>query len=433
MNKRSILASILSVGLLLMQGCSSVRYTSTLLPSEDKKARIGNARVNIVSVDYKPSDPKISTEPQKMDRNILMALGMERYPLLFSPDRLAIPVSVRIDNDSVDNSILLLPLLFASLLTVPTIFPAPMTCKTEFDIAVQVFDGELGMVHKDKAKFRRKNSEWLSAYTPLAFIAPGRSDIPKRNYVMDSNQVKKDSDDFSRACCLQAIVNCLLSSDAETMENGYNKMQSRVNEIEIDGQPGWAVLVPERSGGRLAGTHDTFHAEYFMANPKQGGNPFEKVVVAKKGTIWKSTPHYLTKTETLTIAYAEIANGVPVRACLKVCKNPPVEDFLQFYRNNSIEMVRWRTKQLITAKNRTLPGVLKTASRDNLLELASRIEKTILDLSNATQQEKYRAHMMVADGKGNPEKEHMASTAYMERIAVLKPMLAAIKKALAKH
>nr|MBP8650924.1 hypothetical protein [Deltaproteobacteria bacterium] len=70
-------------------------------------------------------------------------------------------------------------------------------------------------------------------------------------------------------------------------------------------------------------------------------------------------------------------------------------------------------------------------SRDGLLDLATRIEKAILELSETSERAKDRAQAMVEKGEGDPLPEHELSILCRQRIEILKPVLAALKQEVA--
>ena len=72
---------------------------------------------------------------------------------------------------------------------------------------------------------------------------------------------------------------------------------------------------------------------------------------------------------------------------------------------------------------------MKTESRNDLLDLATRIEKSILDLSAQAERAKDRAQAMVEKGQGDPAPDRELSVLCRQRIEILKPVLAAVKHA----
>ncbi|MCE5275429.1 MAG: hypothetical protein LLG43_09850, partial [Deltaproteobacteria bacterium] len=90
--------------------------------------------------------------------------------------------------------------------------------------------------------------------------------------------------------------------------------------------------------------------------------------------------------------------------------------------------LRWSNGVLLEAKNRSLPKVLKEKSGSELVGLATRIEKSILDLNEQSERAKDRAQTKVEKGDGDPAPDRELSVLCRQRIEILKPILAAVKQ-----
>ena len=88
---------------------------------------------------------------------------------------------------------------------------------------------------------------------------------------------------------------------------------------------------------------------------------------------------------------------------------------------------------LIEWKNRELPAVLRDASARELRDHLGRIERTILKANETIEDEKDKAQKLVAAGKPGAERHTQAFRAYTSRIAILKPILAAVKAEVANR
>ena len=86
---------------------------------------------------------------------------------------------------------------------------------------------------------------------------------------------------------------------------------------------------------------------------------------------------------------------------------------------------------LIEWKNRELGAVLREASARELRDHLGRIERTILRANETIEAEKDKAQKLVAAGKPGAERHTQTFRAYTSRIAILKPILAAIKAEIA--
>ena len=147
---------------------------------------------------------------------------------------------------------------------------------------------------------------------------------------------------------------------------------------------------------------------------------------------WRPVRSYLRSARTLTQVSVLIENNVPVRAVVRTPDTPPLEDFIDtpdLSGSDRAEILRWSNGVLLEAKNRSLENVLKQESRDTLLSLATRIEKSILDLSAQAERAKDRAQTMVEQDQGDPAPDRELSILCRQRIEILKPVLAAVKYA----
>jgi hypothetical protein len=88
---------------------------------------------------------------------------------------------------------------------------------------------------------------------------------------------------------------------------------------------------------------------------------------------------------------------------------------------------------LIEWKNRELPAVLRAASAAELRGHLGCIERAILKANEAAEAEKDKAQKLVAAGKPGAERHTQTARAYVSRIAILKPILAALKAEIANR
>jgi hypothetical protein len=115
---------------------------------------------------------------------------------------------------------------------------------------------------------------------------------------------------------------------------------------------------------------------------------------------------------------------------LRTVDEPPLEDFIELpavAAANRKEIIRWSNGVLLEVKNRTLPRMLQQKSSRELMDLATRIEKTLLDLDLQAEQCKNRAQGMVEQGQGDPTAERELAVLYRQRIEVFKPIVGALK------
>jgi len=178
----------------------------------------------------------------------------------------------------------------------------------------------------------------------------------------------------------------------------------------------------------------TFNLLVYQGDVSYSAKPMDQAVVARmdESGNWRPVRSYLRSARTLTQVSVLIENNVPVRAVVRTPDTPPLEDFIDtpdLSGSDRAEILRWSNGVLLEAKNRSLENVLKQESRDTLLSLATRIEKSILDLSAQAERAKDRAQTMVEQDQGDPAPDRELSILCRQRIEILKPVLAAVKYA----
>jgi tetratricopeptide (TPR) repeat protein len=122
--------------------------------------------------------------------------------------------------------------------------------------------------------------------------------------------------------------------------------------------------------------------------------------------------------------------------------NPQIEDFVSPLLYNagsysgSIAIARWRTRMLITAKNQSLPGLLREGKTSDLASLATKIEQAIVDYAHesAVAKDKAQRGIETASPTANPQEvnaDRELALVYTEKVEILKSILAAVKAELA--
>ncbi|MEN6448328.1 MAG: hypothetical protein ABFD70_11460, partial [Syntrophaceae bacterium] len=142
---------------------------------------------------------------------------------------------------------------------------------------------------------------------------------------------------------------------------------------------------------------------------------------------WTPVTGYLRRTKNLTAVGVLMENGAPARIAVRTVEEPPLEDFIET-PSLTADNLRWSNGVLLEAKNRSLPKVLKEKSGSELVGLATRIEKSILDLNEQSERAKDRAQTKVEKGDGDPAPDRELSVLCRQRIEILKPILAAVKQ-----
>jgi hypothetical protein len=421
---------------LILSGCGSVRYSSTLQPSGDKELRFGQARFSLIdfSTVYDKKNLGAETRMKNIDQDLVVTRAKTLYPNLFTDDWTGLPLMVKTDVVYDDTSSVTSAVL--SALTVG-IIPFPGVTKLSFTVATNARDA-LGDSLTDKdVKFVLEEGLWVSLLSPLGCIpVPGRADLP-RDAILLFIPLTKDAYSktklpyFTADCIVEAMVQALRSVEPARIETAYQARQSRLQEVMIDGRHYWCFLAPTLTQNQeKAGL---FTALLYQDYPKRGMKPWAQVTVARRDEagVWHPVAGYLRSAKNLTTISALLENGVPAKVAVRVIEEPPLEDFIDnpgLFGSDAAANLRWSNGVLLEVKNRSLPMVLREKSRDELLSLITRIEKAILDLNEQAEQAKDRAQNKVEKGAGDPAPDRELAVLLRQRIEVLKPILTAIKQ-----
>ena len=431
------LVAVLSV--MVVSGCASVRYSSTLKPSGNKALSFGQTRFSLIdfSTAYDKKDLAAEARMKGIDQSLIAARAKILYPDLFTDDWTGLPLMVRADLVHEDTSVMVAA--FLSALTAG-IIPFPGATKLNFTVATNVRDalGEILTV-KDE-KFVLEEGVWASLIGPLGCIPiPGQADLP-RDAVLLFIPLTKDAysktkfPHFTADCIVEAMVQALRAVEPAKLESAYRARQSRLQEVMIDGKPYWCFLAPT-----LTGNHERaglFTALLYREHPQRGIEPVAQITVARRDEagIWQPIAGYLRWAGKLTTLSVLLENGIPAKAVVRTIEEPPLEEFIEtpdMLGSDAAAYLRWNNGVLLEAKNRSLPKVLREKSRAELLSLVTRIEKAILELSEQAEQAKDRAQTKVEKGQGDPAPDRELSILCRQRIEVLKPILVAIKQEIA--
>ena len=406
---------------MLVSGCGSVRYTSTLKPTDDRTLDLGEVRFSIMSL-YGNLDK-------------LAERSREAYPDLFTDDLTGIPVAVKVNTASDISSMLTASSLTAlcGLGTIP--FPGAVSDSITVETSFINACGERAPIGTASYTFK---SPWMTALSPLGLLPiPGFSDIPRRSVCLPftEDHVSLSSPEetaYRQDCLLEAVVKTIRTADRDRLSDYYRVRKARMQEVTLDGKPYSIFLAPVLSPAQDRA--ERFLVLLYQDRPRRTVQALEQVTVAVRdgSGAWRPTSAYLRTPQTLTAAGVLLENGVPSRVVLRTVDEPPLQDFIDtpdLSGAERTEILRWSNGVLLEAKNHSLEKLLRKESRDDLLTLATRIEKSILDLSAQAEQAKDRAQAMVEKGQGDPAPDRELSVLCRQRIEVLKPILAALKYA----
>lgn len=422
----SVLGMVVIVTAIILSGCTSTRYTSTLKPSGDKVLQYGSMRFNIAGFTYEK--PGVEPLPPVIDQK-----SKELYPSIFTDDWTALPVHVDIRRSLNDTSLQVSYFLtgFCTL----GIVPFPGTAENHFTVTTSVLDSLGECLSEKQESFEIDMTQWGSLFPWGLLPVPGVSDLPRDSFVdnnsKDDNSPHAKVNNYAAECIAEAVVRSLKSADQAKLAAAYNERKARVQEITVDGKRCWSfITMTSFSKGKKG---DTFTALIYPDYPKRGLKPLDKVVVARSDGSgrWSPVSGYLHHARTLTSVSALMDGGVPARVAVRTIETPPLEDFIDtpdLAAYDSSDVLRWSNSVLLEAKNRSLVKVLQEESGSELLGLATRIEKSILDLNEQAEKAKDRAQAKVEKGEGDPAPDRELSVLCRQRMEILKPILAAVKQ-----
>ena len=415
----------IALSVLVLAGCSAVRFSSTLPPSPEEPPEFGSTKFGIAAIDG------------AIDRETFMQVATERYPDLFSEDWTAVPITVDVQETRTQSA------GWAALVTILTLgtLPCPQTDRGDYVVTTAVTDEEGARVCDTNVNFVREDVSWTTLFTPLGLIPVcGEATISRESWVdMNGTQPYTDrAKRYTTDCIVQAVLTALKSVDATKLQAVAQARRDRLQEVVINGERRWTFLAPAFSKrlGRQEKA-DLYLALLYREQPARTTKPIESVLVARRGKDgrWQTLPAYVRSANSLTAACALLENGTPTRLVLKEVPEPPLEDFIDIPSHGGDEpsklaAIRWSNHVLVQVKNRTLPGMLRERRPDELLDLATRIESVILDLNLQAELAKDQAQRLIETG-GDPGGSRERALIYRERISVFKPIVIALKQAVA--
>jgi len=420
------MAVILSV---MFSGCGSVRYVSTLKPTGDKDLQIDRARFNLTSFTYPALKNDQKAQPQPSPA-LIYERSKALYPNVFTDDWTALPVQVTI-SDAVNRSGYNIAAMITgfSLGIIPFMGTIPYTFTVDFVVT----DHRGGRLYEKKSQFEIEHAEWGSILPIGLLPAPGPSDLPRDYYAMGGDYLAKASTkiyNYAADCIVESVVQGLRTADQAKLLAAHQERQAYQQELIVEGKHYWSYLTMTPA---IKDKPAEFRVLLYQDIPKRVVKPAEEVVVARQDDSggWRPVSAYLRTARGLTAASVLMENGVPSKVVVRAVAEPPLADFidtpdLRVSDRNAI--LRWSNGVLLDAKNRSLEKVLREESRDGLLVMITRIEQSILDLSEKSEQAKDRAQRIMEKGEGDPDPERELSLLYRQRIEVLKPILAALKQ-----
>jgi len=423
-----ILLTVLTLSSLT--ACSAVRYNCSMMPTADKNLQCGQVHLAMTNFTYEK--PGVEPLPATIDQQ-----AKSLYPALFTDDCASLPVKVDIKRASSGSSNFIEGLTFVISFCTLELIPMPLPRTDTFTVKSTVMSSTGQNLYEKDDSFKIKACIWGSIWPWGVLPVPGPSDLPRDTYAgtdfpdAASTDVARAKINRHAAACIAAIVaQSLKDADQSKLEAAYQERRSRIQDMTIDGQPCQGFLTMTPTGAPQPGS--TFSLLVYKGKASRGVKPLDEVVVARydESCGWQPITGYLRHTHTLTSAKALMNNGVPTRVVIRTPEAPAVQDFIDtpdLKAADCTETMRWSNAMLLNAKNRSMDALLRDESRDNLLVMATNIEKAILDLSEQAEHFKDHAQAMVEKGEGDPAPERELAILCRQRIEVLKPILAAIK------
>ncbi|MEN6474521.1 MAG: hypothetical protein ABFD81_10950 [Syntrophaceae bacterium] len=415
--------------IIVISGCGSVRYVSSLKPTGDKDLRFDKTRFNLTSFTYPALKNNPTAQPQPSPA-LIYERSKALYPNVFSDEWSALPVQVTI-SETVNRS----GYNIASMITgfslgiIPFMGKIPYT----FNVESAVTDYMGGRLFEKKSQFEIDHVEWGSLLPYGLIPAPGPSDLPRDYYAMDGDYLDKASTkihNYAADCIVESVVQGLRAAEQAKLASAYQERLAYQQELIVEGkQYGSYLTMNPGAKDRPA----EFRALLYKGTPQRMLRPLEDVVVARQDEsgAWRPQTGYLRTPRNLTAMSVLMEKGIPAKVVVRSVDEPPLADFIDTPDLTAADrnaLLRWSNGVLLDAKNRSLPKILSEESRDGLLSLVTRIEQAILDLSEKAEQAKDRAQRILEKGEGDPDPERELSLLCRQRIEILKPILAAIKQ-----
>lgn len=420
---RMLFGTTLLGAALLANGCTSHRYTTTLPPGSDPALTHGTARFAIVQMTSKRmgNDPDAAIVP-KVDRQLIQVVqraAERRYPGLFASDWTAIPLVVDMQSrargvGSWGPGGFFVPVIIPCALGV---LPVPMGYRCQFNIRVNDLGKSIEAFGKE-VTFERADLEWSSLWTPLGLIPMiGRSDI---------SRFSKPSDPylFTYDCLAEAVKRLVVQSDPAAASAEARRRQLRLQMAPFGGGTYWVWEGVDEASGKLVVNVFSGRPDFFTNN-----NPVESVVVGERsGASYVIEPTFLRCAPLFTEVTVEAREGawVPV---VRLQAPPRLEPFVETpdVKTATTDYLKWQVAALVEIQNRYWAQIAQGKTADDWGRLAAAVQKALLDCASASELAKDQAQMMVEKGEGDAAVPRALALAYKEKIAVLTPILKAIK------
>jgi hypothetical protein len=415
---------------LVLGGCCSARYTSSLKPSGDKGLQYGAVRFNMSVFNYEK--PGVEPLPQAIDEK-----ARALYPKVFNNDWASLPVQIDVKRsyDATDAGMRRFISLTCTLGTVPL----SCTYRHGFTVHTSVLDSLGNSLAEKDSSFEIDVVEWSSFWPWGLLPVTGPSDLPRDTFLgklsSSGEATTAKINDHAAACVAEAVARSLKSADQSRLAAAFRERRSRVQKITVDGRPCQAILTMTPASKPKRGS--TFTLIVYQGVPNQGVKALDEAVVAlyDDSGSWQPVTGYLRHARTLTSVSAVMEKGVPVRVEVRTPDTPPLEDFIDtpdLSGADRADLLRWSNAQLREAGKTSRDTELSGKSAEALLAMATRIGGSVLFLNEQADRAEERARNLRTKGEGDPAPDEELSLLLRQRIEVLKPILTTIREAAAK-
>ena len=231
---------------LLANGCSSMRFSTTLKPQPDPGPIFGEARFCISEVNVKDDKPPkwmfmaagpATVAPLFVPEKVaaFRQTTQQLYPSLFSDDILSIPVTVNIQrkNTTTPDGVLLIFPGFLGLL------PVYEGRKSAYSVEI---DSPVPKRSSAPVTFIRRDAAWTTILTPLAGIpVVGHSDIPRRSWSENwmPERVIQTGEDLTYGSLSEALRQLVSTLDRGAIDQVLEQRQARLQNASAHGQTFW--------------------------------------------------------------------------------------------------------------------------------------------------------------------------------------------------
>ena len=441
---KKMIQSILAIfaAVFVLTGCGSMRFATTLKPEPEMKEQqiADGVKFSIVQFNAKQDREKTSTKFLFFPIKIAPVTGVSApglrkhatdvYPRLFGNDFTDLAVSLNVDckcsnyewGEWIQN------------LTFGTV-PFPAWVNIDCKIHTRVW-GDDGCVVNGTNSFTQKFSWWRAIYTPLGILPiPGFSDSRTTAIFLDDDfddwKFRARLSELSMDSLTEAVARSIGQADPAKLKAASESRKARLRQVDINGKTFWSFLGFGFSKSK--DQPDVVCLSLYREYPTRGAKLVERVVVARlEDGKWQPVTGYLRSIKELTAAGVLLVEGKPSKVVIKKVDMPPLEDFIELPQKSTVDYIRWSNGILVEIKNSTLPRLMREKNPDYLINLVTRIEKAVLELNEQAQMADSRVQEMVVEGKGaDPTQANKLSVLCRQRIAIFKPILAALKQSVA--